>query len=254
MQGIEGKVVIITGASGSIGKSTVNKFLDLGAKVLASDYDHEGLKTLKNDLSSDHLETVQCDVSDPKDIKQMFDTCIETFGRVDVLVNNAGTEGKVAPVEEQKLEDYEKVMDVNVKGIFVALQHAFPLMEQNGGSIINISSVAGLRGSASVTPYITSKHAVTGLTKAAALEGGPKGIRVNSVHPSPVDNRMMRSLEEGFAPGQAEAVKQNMEQSIPLGRYAKNEEVADLIVFLASEHASFINGVQYRVDGGMGAS
>jgi len=253
MEGIKGKVVVITGAGGSIGKETVKKFLDLGAKVLASDFNPEGLETLKADVKSDHLETVQCDVSNPGDIKTMFDTAIEKFGTLDILVNNAGTEGKVAPVEEQKLSDYEKVMDVNVKGIFVALQHAFPLMEKNGGSIINISSVAGLRGSANVTPYITSKHAVTGLTKAAALEGGPKGIRVNSVHPSPVDNRMMRSLEEGFAPGQADAVKEGLEQDIPLGRYAKNEEVADLIVYLASSHASFINGAQYRVDGGMGA-
>ena len=253
MQGINEKVVLITGGSGSIGKETVKKFLDLGAKVVAADYNQDGLDQLNQELNNDRLKTVLCDVSNPEDIKAMFDTTINAFGTIDILVNNAGTEGKVAPVEQQKLKDYEMVMDVNVKGIFVALQHAFPLMEKNGGSIINISSVAGLRGSANVTPYITSKHAVTGLTKAAALEGGPKGIRVNSIHPSPVDNRMMRSLEEGFAPGQADAVKQGLEQDIPLGRYAKNEEVADLIVFLASEHASFINGTQYRVDGGMGA-
>lgn len=253
MQGINEKVVLITGGSGSIGKETVKKFLDLGAKVVAADYNQDGLDQLNQELNNDRLKTVLCDVSNPEDIKAMFDTTINAFGTIDILVNNAGTEGKVAPVEQQKLKDYEMVMDVNVKGIFVALQHAFPLMEKNGGSIINISSVAGLRGSANVTPYITSKHAVTGLTKAAALEGGPKGIRVNSIHPSPVDNRMMRSLEEGFAPGQADAVKQGLEQDIPLGRYAKNEEVADLIVFLASEHASFINGAQYRVDGGMGA-
>lgn len=127
------------------------------------------------------------------------------------------------------------------------------MKEQGYGSVINTSSVAGLHGNPDVTPYIASKHAVEGLTKSIALEVAPYQVRVNSIHPSPVNTRMMRSLEEGFAPGQAEAAKANMEKSIPLGRYGESEDISNLVLFLASDDSKFITGAQYRVDGGMGA-
>lgn len=125
------------------------------------------------------------------------------------------------------------------------------MKEQGYGSVINTSSVAGLHGSPDVTPYVASKHAVVGLTKSTAIEVAPYQVRVNSIHPSPVNIRMMRSLEEGFAPGQAEAAKANMEKSIPLGRYGESEDISNLVLFLASDDSKFITGAQYRVDGGM---
>ena len=119
--------------------------------------------------------------------------------------------------------------------------------------MINTSSVAGLRGSAGVLPYVTSKHALSGMTKVAALEAAAHDVRVNSVHPSPVNTRMMRSLEAGFDPGNAEGAKEAMEHAIPLGRYGESEEIANLVLFLASDESAFITGAQYRIDGGMGA-
>jgi NAD(P)-dependent dehydrogenase (short-subunit alcohol dehydrogenase family) len=137
--------------------------------------------------------------------------------------------------------------------MFYGLRYIFPLMKEKGGSVIMTSSVAGLTGTANILPYVTSKHAVIGMMRSAALEGAPHKIRVNTINPAPVDNRMMRSLEEGFTPGQAEAAKSNFEQSIPLQRYATNEEVAAAAVFLASDESSFITGVVLPVDGGMTA-
>jgi NAD(P)-dependent dehydrogenase (short-subunit alcohol dehydrogenase family) len=143
---------------------------------------------------------------------------------------------------------------VNIKGVWNTLRHTFPHLEENGGgSVVITSSVAGISGTPNVMAYVTSKHGVNGTMKVAALEGAAKGIRVNSIHPSPVDNRMMRSLEEGFAPGQGKEAKAQFEQTIPLGRYANNEEIAKLALFLASDDSSFITGAQHTIDGGMTA-
>jgi NAD(P)-dependent dehydrogenase (short-subunit alcohol dehydrogenase family) len=142
-------------------------------------------------------------------------------------------------------------MGVNVKGVWLGMKYAFPIMKADGGgSVIITSSVAGLRGTAQVSAYVGSKHATIGLMRVGALEGAPGNIRVNSIHPSPVDNRMMRSLEDGFAPGQGESVKENFTKMIPLGRYASNEDIADLALFLASEQSKFITGATYVIDGG----
>jgi len=144
-------------------------------------------------------------------------------------------------------------MDVNVKGVWLGMKHAFPHMKNSGGSVIITSSVAGLQGTPNVMAYVTSKHATIGAMKVGALEGAEHNIRVNSIHPSPVDNRMMRSLEEGFAPGGAEEAKKGFEQMIPLGRYGKNEEIASLALFLASDESKFITGSTYAIDGGLTA-
>ena len=169
-----------------------------------------------------------------------------------MFFNNAGIEGKVAPITDQKVEDFDKVMAVNVRGLFLGLQQVMRVMlKQGSGSIINMSSVAGLIGSPGVAPYVGSKHAVVGITKSAALEAGPYNVRVNSVHPSPVNTRMMRSLEEGFSPGHAEEAKASLERNIPLGRYGESIDVANVVLFLASDESTFITGSQYRIDGGM---
>lgn len=174
---------------------------------------------------------------------------VEHFGKIDVFFNNAGIEGKVAPLVDQKVEDFDKVISVNVRGVFLGLKYVLPVLTKQGhGSVINTSSVAGLSGSPGVAPYITSKHAVVGLTKAAAVEVASANVRVNSIHPSPVNTRMMRSLEEGL-----EVEQETLAKSIPLGRYGESDDIANLVLFLASDESSFITGVQYRVDGGMGA-
>ncbi|MDK8641470.1 SDR family NAD(P)-dependent oxidoreductase [Niallia taxi] len=255
MKRLENKVAIITGGAGGIGKVSAKRFLEEGAKVVLVDLFQESLDQTKAELDKlGEVITIQADVSQEEDVKNYVEKTVERFGKIDVFFNNAGIEGKVAPITEQKVEDLDKVLAVNVRGVFLGLKHVLAVMKEQGyGSVINTSSVAGLSGSPNVTPYIASKHAVVGLTKATAVEVAPYKVRVNSIHPSPVNTRMMRSLEEGFAPGQAEAAKADMEKSIPLGRYGESEDISNLVLFLASDESSFITGVQYRVDGGMGA-
>lgn len=178
------------------------------------------------------------------------------MGGIDVFVVNAGVEGAVQPIITYPTETFDHVMAVNVRGVWLCLKYGMQQMEKQGvgGSIVVTSSVAGQSGTANMSAYIASKFAVTGLAKVAALEGGPLNIRVNSVHPGPVDNRMMRSLEAGFSPENPEAVKEGFSQQIPLGRYASNEDVAELISFLSSDGAAYLSGGEYNVDGGWSAS
>lgn len=245
---LQDKVAVITGGAGGIGKVTAKRFLDEGASVVLVDLFEDALAEAKKELG-DNVLTVQADVSKEEDVKNYVAKTVEQFGKIDIFFNNAGIEGKVAPLTEQKLEDFDKVLSVNVRGVFLGLQKVLPVMiEQKSGSIINTSSVAGLSGSPNVSPYITSKHAVVGLTKAAAVENAVHNIRVNSIHPSPVNTRMMRSLETGLEVDEA-----TLAQMIPLGRYGESDDIANLVLFLASDESNFITGVQYRIDGGMGA-
>lgn len=245
---LENKVAVITGGAGGIGKVTAKRFLDEGASVVLVDLFEDALADAKSELGENVL-TVQADVSKEEDVKNYVAKALESFNKIDIFFNNAGIEGKVAPITEQKVEDFDQVISVNVRGVFLGLKHILPVMTaQKSGSIINTSSVAGLGGSPNVSPYITSKHAVVGLTKAAAVESAPHGIRVNSIHPSPVNTRMMRSLETGLGADEA-----TMAKSIPLGRYGESSDIASLVVFLASDESTFITGSQYRIDGGMAA-
>lgn len=255
MQRFEDRTAIITGASGGIGKETAARFLAEGANVVLVDLDQAQLAaTLKALGGSERIVAVKADVSVEDDVQRYVQAAIDAFGRIDVFFNNAGIEGKVAPLEQQDTAMFDKVIAVNVRGAYLGLKHVLPHMYKAGaGSVINTSSVAGLRGSAGVLPYVTSKHAVSGMTKVAAIEAAAHGVRVNSVHPSPVNTRMMRSLEAGFAPQDAEAAKAAMEKAIPLGRYGEAADIANLVLFLASDESRFITGAQYRIDGGMGA-
>jgi 3alpha(or 20beta)-hydroxysteroid dehydrogenase len=253
---LTGKVAVITGGTGGIGKETAAVFLKEDAKVVLVDLNEDLLFTVKEELSAlGEIITVQADVTNENEVESYVKTAVDAFGRIDVFFNNAGTEGKVAPIVEQRVEDFDQVMAVNVRGVFLGLKHVLPIMmKQQSGSIINTSSVAGWKGSPGVSPYVTSKHAVVGLTKTAAIEAAPANIRVNSIHPSPVNTRMMRSLEAGYRPDDAESAKAALEKAIPLGRYGETSDIAKLALFLASDDSSFISGSQYRIDGGMAAS
>jgi NAD(P)-dependent dehydrogenase (short-subunit alcohol dehydrogenase family) len=253
MKKFEDKVIIITGGSGGIGSSAAKMFVNEGAKVMLVDINEEALKDTIKEIGENNSAFVVADVSDEQQVQKYVDETIKKFGKIDIFLNNAGVEGKVLPLDEYPLDEFHKVIDINVKGAYYGLRHVFPHMKKNGGSIIITSSVAGIAGTPNVLPYVTSKHAVNGMMKSAALEGAPHKIRVNAINPSPVDNRMMRSLEEGFAPGEAENAKSNFEQSIPLGRYATNEEVAKLLLFLAGDDSEFITGTINPIDGGMTA-
>lgn len=250
------KVVIITGASGGIGSETARQFANSGAKLCLVDLDINKLNDLVSflNLKDDSYLLVACDVRNEENVKNYVDRTKEKFGKIDIFVNNAGVEGKVASITETKSEDLDFVLDVNVKGAYYGLKYVLPVMySQKSGSVINTSSVAGFIGSPGMCPYIASKHALIGITKTAALEAAPYGVRVNAVCPGPVDNNMMRNIEKKASPNAPEAVKEGFVSTLPLGRYAKNEEVANLILFFASSKAEYLTGTAQRVDGGMGA-
>lgn len=253
-QRLKGKVAIITGAAAGIGKATAELFVKHGAQVMLVDINADELQQTASAFNQSDVQWIAADVADEAAVKDYVAQTVAHFGRVDVFFNNAGIEGKMGPISEQSLENFDRVMAVNVRGAFLGLKYVLKEMQKQGsGSIINMSSVAGLDGTATASPYVTSKHAVTGLSKCAALEVAAQNIRVNSVHPSPINTRMMRSIEELFNPGHAEEAKKKLERGVPMQRYGESAEVANLVLFLASDESSFITGSQYRVDGGMGA-
>ena len=257
MKRLDNKVVLITGGAGGIGSAVARKFLDEGASVMLVDINEEDLKKTSKALDDNsRLAYIKADVSKENDVKEYVEATMTKFGQVDVFFDNAGIEGDVKPVTDYPVETFDKIFDVNVKGVWLGLKYAIPAMKKNddGGSIIITSSVAGLIGTANVSPYVGSKHALIGIMKSAALELAPHKIRVNSINPSPVDNRMMRSLEEGFGGEDTEKAKKQFEDMIPLRRYAENEEIANLVLFLASDESKFITGSVHRIDGGMLAS
>jgi len=250
MKKLENKVAVITGGSGAIGATTAKLFLQEGAKVVLVDINEEALNNTKSLLDSENVSIFKADVTKAEEVQGYVNHTVETFGKIDIFFNNAGVEGIVKPIIEYPEEEFDKVININIKGVWLGMKYVLPQMNE-GGSIINTSSVAGLKGFPSMTAYVTSKHAVIGLSRTVALEAAPRKIRVNTVHPSPVDNRMMRSLEEGYAPGQGEAVKKDFEESIPLKRYATNDDIAKAVLFLASDESQFITGSKLLVDGGM---
>ncbi|AXI99385.1 NAD(P)-dependent dehydrogenase, short-chain alcohol dehydrogenase family [Cyclonatronum proteinivorum] len=253
---MQDKVALITGGAGGIGLETAVLFIEEGAQgIHLVDLDEATLKEAVASLPQGSKVTWSAaDVSLNADVERYTREAIAAHGKIDVLFLNAGIEGKVMPITEYPEELFDKVMAVNVKSIFLGLKHAIPhLRENGGGSVMITSSVAGWRGTPNVSAYVTSKHATLGIMKSAALELAADGIRVNSIHPSPVDNRMMRSLEDGFAPGKGDEVKAGFEQMIPLGRYATNREIAEAALFLASDESRFLTGTSITVDGGLNA-
>lgn len=252
---LDGKVAVITGGASGIGMETAKLFLNEGAKVLIVDLFDDALSEAKGKLKQyGELLTIKADVSKEEDTRNYVKKAVDSWGKIDVFFNNAGIEGDFTPLVDTPLENFDKVIAVNLRGVFLGLKHVLPvMMEQKSGSVINTSSVAGLIGWSGITPYVASKHGVVGLTKNAALEAASSNVRVNSVHPSPVNTRMMRSIEEGQNPGKAEEAKKSITEQIPIGRYGESIEIAKLVLFLASDDSEFISGSQYRIDGGMAA-
>jgi NAD(P)-dependent dehydrogenase (short-subunit alcohol dehydrogenase family) len=252
---LDGKVAVITGGAGDIGKSAGALFAAEGADVLLVDLNERALETAVAEIGGNRVSYCVADVTRPEDNDKVIAVAEERYGGVDAFLANAGVEGQVKPITEYDVDVFDKVLAVNVRGVWLGLKSTIPAMaKRGGGSIIITSSVAGVVGSPGVSAYVTSKHAVIGMMRTAALECASMDIRVNTVNPSPLEGRMMRSLEEGFAPGEGEAVHDRLKESIPLGRYAEPEDIARLMLFLASDDASFITGSVYMADGGSTSS
>lgn len=251
MKRLENKVALITGGAGSIGQTTAKLFIEEGAKVMLVDLDEAALKKVAGELGT-AAAYVAADVTKAEDVKRYTEETVKKFGKIDIFFNNAGIEGVVKPITEFPEDVFDKVMAVNVKGVFLGCKYVLPQMK-DGASMIITSSVAALGGTPDFVAYVTSKHATLGIMKTAALEAAPRKIRVNSIHPSPVNNRMMRSIEEGFTPGKGAEMEKIFAAGIPLGRYAEPVEIAKLVLFLGSDDSQFISGSQYVIDGASNA-
>ena len=254
MDRLSGKVALITGASGGIGLATAQLFISEGARVVLVDLDEDRLREDVDGLGHESASHWVADVSDEAQMRGAIDATLQRCGRLDVLFCNAGIEGAIAPLPDYPVEMFDRVLAVNVRGVFLGLKYGLPpLQRQGSGSIIITSSVAGHRGAARLAAYSASKHAVVGLMRSAVLETGASGVRINTIDPSPIDTRMMRAIEHGRAPGTEAAAKAMISQRIPAGRYGTAEEVAHTALFLASDDSRYCSGGCYAVDGGMTA-
>jgi NAD(P)-dependent dehydrogenase (short-subunit alcohol dehydrogenase family) len=240
-------VVLITGALAGIGRATALAFAHDGARIVISGRRDEVGVALANELRAigTDAEFVLADVRHEEDVRQLIDKTVARFGRIDAAINNAGTEGQPGPLTEQTAESYAATFDTNVLGTIFSLKHELRVMQAQGfGSIVNLSSTMGHRGQANASMYVASKHAVEGLTKAAALEGAAHGIRVNAVAPGPVATEML----DRFAGGADRLAA--MAAAIPAKRLGNVEEIAQTILFIASNKANYLTGQIIDVNGG----
>jgi NAD(P)-dependent dehydrogenase (short-subunit alcohol dehydrogenase family) len=244
---MKNKVILITGALTGIGRATAIAFAREGAHVVVCGRHDDAGNALVTELRAvgAEAEYIRADVRHEDDVRGLVDRTVKRFGRLDVAVNNAGTEGKPGPVTEQTAESYASTFDTNVLGTLLSLKHELRVMlPQRQGSIVNVSSTFGRAGGAGASVYVASKHAVEGLTKAAALEVAGSGVRVNVVAPGPIETGMLNRFTGD------EEKKAALVSRVPIKRAGLPEEIAQTIVFLASEKASFITGVSIAVDGG----
>jgi NAD(P)-dependent dehydrogenase (short-subunit alcohol dehydrogenase family) len=253
-----GKVALVTGGGNGIGRASALGFASRGAKVVVVDRDADGGEATAGIIRQQGGEAifVQADVTRTEDVQAYVKKTVDTYGRIDCFHNNAGIEGDVSPTAEYDEGMFDRVMAVNVKGVFLGMKYVLQQMlaQGGGGAIVNTASTAGLMGSPGMSAYVASKHAVIGLTKTTSGEVGRQGIRVNAVCPGPIDTRMIHALEAQVDPGDPNSVGDRYQSAIPIGRYGLPEEIANTVLFLCSSLASNITGAQYVVDGGKTAT
>jgi NAD(P)-dependent dehydrogenase (short-subunit alcohol dehydrogenase family) len=247
--GLEGKTAVVTGAAGDIGGATVLALARQGADVLAVDLDITGLERTAAAAASERGSCTACtaDVTSSKQVAAYVEQAVSRWGCVDLFVNNAGVKGPTADLVEYPESAFDEVIAVNVRGVFLGLKHVLPHMP-DGSAVVNTASIAGQLGSPQLSAYIASKHAVIGLTRAAALECAARGIRVNAICPGPVDGRMMSATAPGTT-GRAGDIDQ-----VPLGRSCAPEEVANLILVLLGDATRYATGACFTLDGGLTAA
>lgn len=249
---MKGKVALVTGAGSGLGRAITVVFTERGAKVVVADVNEEGGNETAELVKQAGGEAtfVRTDVSLEAEVAALVGAAVEVYGRLDFAVNNAGIDGHIGPLVEQTEEVWQKVIGVNLSGVFFGLKHQIPAMvRQGGGSIVNVSSIAGLRGHPELGPYCASKHGVNGLTKAAAIEYGSAGVRVNSLCPGGIRTPMLDAYFE-----QHPHLKDAIIGGNPMRRMGEADEMAEVAVWLCSDAASYVNGHELTVDGGKIAS
>ena len=246
------KVAFVTGAAGGIGRATALAFAREGASVVVSDISEQNVRDTARRIEElgERALAVACDVTRSEDVKAALDETIETFGRLDVAFNNAGVENEVKPMADVTEEEWDRIVAINLRGVFLCMKYEVPLMlEQGGGAIVNTSSGAGVKGFEGQAAYVAAKHGVVGLSKAAAVDYAPQNIRINAVCPGIIDTPMMDRFGGGTPEGKERELA-SAAAAQPIGRAGKSEEIAAAVVWLCSDAASFVVGDAMIVDGG----
>jgi len=258
-QDLAGKVALVTGAAGGIGSVTSRSLASAGAKLALVDRDASPLEELATELVANgtpeaDVHVLVADVTRSDEIGNAVNDVMSTFGGLHVVFNNAGIEGAVDRLEDYDEETFDQVLNVNVKGVWLAMKFAIPaLRDSGGGSIVNTASGLGLVGLPGLGAYVASKHAVVGLTRTAALELAGENVRVNAICPGPIGTRMMDSLEQLAGLDGPNAARELYESVVPMRRYGTPEEVAQLVCYLASDASSYVTGAAFPIDGGVTA-
>jgi NAD(P)-dependent dehydrogenase (short-subunit alcohol dehydrogenase family) len=249
---LSGKTALITGGAGSIGFASATALAGEGARVMLIDLNEVDLQAATAKLPADRAGYVVADVTQPEAVQRCVDATVARFGKIDVLFSNAGNIGTIAPIEDYPLDIFQSVLDVHVVGAFLACKYAVPQMN-DGGSIIITSSIVGVRGSPGAFGYSVAKHAQVGLMRSLAKALAPRRIRVNTIHPGPVDNAFQLEVERRLSIVLKKDATAMLNASIPLGRHARAEEIAQSVLFLASDASSFTTGTTMVIDGGSSA-
>ncbi|MBV8853825.1 MAG: glucose 1-dehydrogenase [Sinobacteraceae bacterium] len=251
---LRGKVAVITGAAGMIGHATAAALADAGAELMLVDINAQALQARCKLLARDgdsRVASCIADVSQANQVTGYVAQTLQKFGRIDLFFNNAGIEGKLAATHEYDEQEFDHIIAVNLKGVFLGLRHVLPVMLQQGhGAIVNTASIASERGLAGACAYNASKHAVLGLTRTAASEVGPRGVRVNAVMPGVIETPLLEAMLRMMFDGDVAAGKKVLGRVATLDRIGTAEEVAAIVTFLLSDAASFVNGAAWAVDGG----
>ena len=259
MKRLENKVIIITGAAMGLGLAAAKELALQGANLALVDYNEKSLENAKQEISKEFLNvkiiTVVADVSQEDAVKNYVDETVKAFGRIDGLYNNAGIEGKQAGITDYDIAIFKKVIDINLMGVYYALRYVIPVMQkQKYGRIVNVASVGGIRGVLNQIPYVATKHAVSGMTKNAALEYAKDGINTNAIAPGAILTPMVAEAFRQINPQDPKAAETEYAKANPTKRLGLPEEVAKVVSFLLSEDCSYINGQIIAIDGGQSNS
>lgn len=252
---MENKVIIITGAGMGLGYATAKELASQGANLVLVDYNEKSLADAKTEIIKEYPDvkiiTVVADVSNEEAVKNYVDEAVKTFGKIDGLYNNAGIEGKQASITEYDVNIFKKVIDINLLGVYYGLRYVIPVMQkQKSGRIVNVASVGGIRGVLNQMPYVASKHAVSGMTKNAALEYGKDGILTNAIAPGAILTPMVADAFKQVNPDDPKSAEAEYAQRNPTKRLGQPHEVAKLVAFLLSEDNGYVSGQTIAIDGG----